>query len=45
MRKYKLLVLAALISSTAMAQKKPLDHSVYDGWESIQENQLTNNGN
>ncbi len=27
------------------AQKKPLDHSVYDGWEAIQERKISNDGN
>ncbi len=27
-----------------MAQKKPLDHSVYDGWQSIGERAISNNG-
>ncbi|HSC55346.1 MAG TPA: prolyl oligopeptidase family serine peptidase [Phnomibacter sp.] len=44
MKKYKLLALAALLSGAAVAQKKPLDHSVYDGWESIQERVLSNDG-
>src|SRR5215208_6840518 len=26
------------------AQKKPLDHSVYDGWQSIGERAISNNG-
>lgn len=28
----------------AWAQKKPLDHTVYDGWQSIAEKQISNNG-
>ncbi len=32
------------ISWGAIAQKNPLDHSVYDGWESIQERKLSNDG-
>jgi dipeptidyl aminopeptidase/acylaminoacyl peptidase len=27
-----------------LAQKKPLDHSVYDGWQSIGERMISNNG-
>ncbi|EDM36870.1 probable acylaminoacyl-peptidase [Pedobacter sp. BAL39] len=32
------------LSSFSFAQKKPLDHSVYDSWESILSKQLSNNG-
>jgi dipeptidyl aminopeptidase/acylaminoacyl peptidase len=28
----------------AEAQKKPIDHTVYDGWQSIQERQISNDG-
>ena len=42
------LSLAALIfcgaASPARAQKKPLDHSVYDGWQSVRSVQLTPDG-
>lgn len=31
-------------TSVAFAQKKPLDHKVYDSWESIGVKQLSNNG-
>lgn len=44
MRKLLVVGLALLMTTTAMAQKKPLDHSVYDGWEAIQERQITNDG-
>ncbi|MBB1282898.1 S9 family peptidase [Flavisolibacter sp. BT320] len=40
----KLLVLFLLSPFCLLAQKKPLDHSVYDGWQSISERQLSNNG-
>jgi dipeptidyl aminopeptidase/acylaminoacyl peptidase len=33
-----------LFVNAALAQKKPLDHSVYDGWESISNKQISNNG-
>ncbi len=33
-----------LWSMCAYSQKKPLDHTVYDGWESIAERQISNNG-
>ncbi|RZJ81298.1 MAG: S9 family peptidase [Flavobacterium sp.] len=42
---YKKLTVALLVlASSAYAQKKPLDHSVYDSWESIGSKQLSNNG-
>src|SRR5258705_6366809 len=28
----------------ALAQKKPLDHTVYDGWQSIGEKMISNDG-
>ncbi|WAC39923.1 prolyl oligopeptidase family serine peptidase [Pedobacter sp. SL55] len=40
----KLFLFFVLISSAVFAQKKPLDHSVYDGWQSVGSKQLTNNG-
>ncbi len=33
-----------LISVFSVAQKKPLDHSVYDGWQSIGERAISNDG-
>ena len=33
-----------LFSSLSFAQKKPLNHSVYDSWESIASKKLSNNG-
>ncbi len=33
-----------LISSVSFAQKKPLDHSVYDSWESVKRVRITDNG-
>ncbi|WP_113652873.1 alpha/beta hydrolase family protein [Pedobacter namyangjuensis] len=42
---YKKLTVALLVlASSAYAQKKPLDHSVYDAWEAIGSKQLSNNG-
>ena len=40
------LLLAALLlwPSTASAQKKPLDHDVYDSWESVSSLKLTDDG-
>ncbi|MGB8192674.1 MAG: prolyl oligopeptidase family serine peptidase [Chitinophagaceae bacterium] len=41
----KLCSLALLfIAVSAAAQKKPLDHSVYDGWQTIGERTLSNDG-
>ncbi|HSK14238.1 MAG TPA: hypothetical protein VK907_13550, partial [Phnomibacter sp.] len=37
-------LILALIATSILAQKKPLDHTVYDGWESINERQISNNG-
>lgn len=36
--------LALLLSVAAWAQKKPLDHTVYDGWENIAERHLSHDG-
>lgn len=33
-----------LLASIVYAQKKPLNHSVYDTWESVGQKQLSNNG-
>ena len=40
------LIIAAflLLCAAAFAQKKPLDHSVYDGWQSISGTALTDDG-
>jgi dipeptidyl aminopeptidase/acylaminoacyl peptidase len=40
----KLTFLFLLFTSVAFAQKKPLDHTVYDSWESVGAKQLSNNG-
>ncbi|NCI46460.1 S9 family peptidase [Sediminibacterium soli] len=41
----KLLLFAGcLFSLSAFAQKKPLDHSVYDGWQSVGERAISNDG-
>lgn len=41
----KLLVISGCILSLgAFAQKKPLDHSVYDGWQSVGERVISNDG-
>jgi len=39
--KYCLNLLLSLICTTALAQKKPLDHSVYDDWKSIKTVQIS----
>ncbi|MEN0054607.1 MAG: prolyl oligopeptidase family serine peptidase [Mucilaginibacter sp.] len=47
MRKTLLLLLSALFSLNAFAQKpskKPLDHSVFDGWQSIDNQYISNDG-
>lgn len=44
MRKFFYLVLALLATAAVNAQKKPLDHSVYDGWQTIGERSISNNG-
>ena len=44
MRKSWLLFVCTVLSCTALAQKKPLDHSVYDSWQSIGEKSISNNG-
>ena len=38
------LILGLLFSSLAFAQKKPLDYSVYDQWQSVATRQITHNG-
>src|SRR6202007_1731521 len=46
MKALPLATLASLCSLSALyAQKKPLDHSVYDGWQSIGERAISNDGN
>src|SRR5579871_1119745 len=44
MRKFSFLVFLFFISIVSVAQKKPLDHSVYDAWQSIGERMISNNG-
>ncbi len=43
MQKY-LLLLMVLYGSALFAQKKTLDHTVYDNWKSISERSISNNG-
>lgn len=44
MKKYLMLLLLSASLLTANAQKIPLDHTVYDGWKSIANTQLTSDG-
>lgn len=44
MQKIIFTLLTFLIFSFSIAQKKPLDHSVYDSWKNIGERSITNNG-
>ncbi|TDO28074.1 S9 family peptidase [Sediminibacterium goheungense] len=39
-----MLALLLLPAIQTLAQKKPLDHTVYDGWESLGERVISNNG-
>jgi dipeptidyl aminopeptidase/acylaminoacyl peptidase len=43
MRKF-ILPLFLVLSLASVAQKKPLDHTVYDGWQTITERLIANNG-
>lgn len=43
MRNY-LFLLFLLVTLSMMGQKRPLDHSVYDGWKSVSAPQLTPDG-
>ncbi|QNN44102.1 S9 family peptidase [Pedobacter roseus] len=40
----RLTIILFFVVSFAYAQKKPLDHTVYDTWESVGTKQLSNNG-
>ena len=40
----KITLLFLLFTSVAFAQKKPLDHTVYDTWESVGNKQFSKNG-
>jgi dienelactone hydrolase len=39
-----LLLFLVMLPMLALAQKKPLDHSVYDGWQSVGERTVSNDG-
>src|SRR5678809_1644588 len=43
MRRY-ILVLSLFTFNFLLAQKKPLDHTVYDSWQSIGEKMISNDG-
>ncbi len=42
--KHLLLISACILSLTVFSQKKPLDHTVYDAWQSIGERAISNDG-
>ncbi|MBX9784618.1 MAG: prolyl oligopeptidase family serine peptidase [Chitinophagaceae bacterium] len=44
MRKFISALACLFIASMLQAQKKPLDHSVYDGWQSVQQTLISNDG-
>lgn len=44
MKRIALLSLFVVVSTLLVAQKKPLDHSVYDSWQSIGERMISNDG-
>lgn len=44
MKKYLFSFISSIIAFSASAQKKPLDHSVYDSWQHIGERMISNNG-
>ena len=44
-RKFALILLGLSAFSLANAQKKPIDHSVYDAWKSISRPQISKSGN
>ena len=43
MRKY-LTLLLCILTYAGISQKKPLDHSVYDSWQSVTNTSISNNG-
>ena len=44
MRKFFNILPVLLAGLSAVAQKKPLDHTVYDGWQNINERYISNDG-
>jgi hypothetical protein len=45
MRRIFLLISFLFITAFVFAQKKPLDHSVYDMWQSVTNEKISNKGN
>ncbi|MBC7652808.1 MAG: hypothetical protein H7101_13770, partial [Deinococcales bacterium] len=44
MKKLYVIMSLLLIANLVSAQKKPLDHAVYDGWQSLAEKYISNDG-
>ncbi|MCH5683837.1 hypothetical protein LWM68_05935 [Niabella sp. W65] len=44
MKKWIFLLFTLAGAATGIAQKKPLDHSVYDSWQSIGKTVISDNG-
>jgi dipeptidyl aminopeptidase/acylaminoacyl peptidase len=44
MSHHRITLILLLVSSISFAQKKPLDHSVYDGWQTIGERMVSPDG-
>lgn len=44
MRAYTIILISVFTFHISLAQKKPLDHTVYDGWQSIGERMISNDG-
>ena len=44
MRVYSIVFIFLFIVQLSFAQKKPLDHTVYDSWQSIGERMISNDG-
>lgn len=44
MKKTVIVLAGMLVTFLAFSQKKPLDHSVYDGWQSVGERFISNDG-
>ena len=43
--KQMLLLCSLLLTAASYAQKKPLDHSVYDGWKHVEASKISTKGN
>ena len=44
MRNSLVVLIVLLFAYPSFAQKKTIDHSVYDGWQNIGERSISNNG-